>query len=112
MSSNGHPQNRRREAVWSQALLAFAAVFALLLIRTAPPDFPKLPSVHHTSINAVSSHDQRPRFDSDGLQWSAPVGHFLPLPPAAECAHLTPVTRLWSALQTKGFHYNRPPPVS
>ena len=112
MSSNVHPRNRRREAISTQAFLAFAALFALLVIRTAPPDFPRPPSLHHSSVNAVSSHDERPRFDSGGLQWSAPVGHFLPFPPAADYGHLNPVPQLWSALQSKGFHYNRPPPAS
>jgi hypothetical protein len=112
MSSNGHPRNRRREAIWTQAFLASAALFALLVFRTAPPDFPRPPSLHHSSVNAVSSHNQRPNFDSDGLQWSAPVGHFLPFPPAADYSHLTPLPQLWSALQSKGFHYNRPPPAS
>jgi len=112
MSLNGHPQNRRCEAVWSQALLAFAALFAVIIIRSAPSDFPEPPAFHHSSVSAVSSHDQRPRFDFEGLQWSAPLSLFLPFPPAAESAHLTPATQLWSALQTKGFHYNRPPPAS
>jgi hypothetical protein len=112
MSSNGHPRNRGREAISTQTFLAFAALFALLVIRTAPPDFPRLPSLHQSSVNTVSGHHERPRFDSDGLQWSAPVGHFLPFPPAADSAHLTPVPQLCSALQSKGFHYNRPPPAS
>src|SRR5450755_749522 len=109
MLIKGHPRSRRGD---SRAILAFAALFALLVIRTAPSDFPKPSSLHHSSINTVSSHDQRPNFDSEGLQWSAPVGHFLPFPPAAESAHLTPAPQRWSALQTKGFRYNRPPPAS
>jgi hypothetical protein len=112
MSLHRHPQNRGREAIWTQTFLALAALVALLVFRTAPPDFPNPPSLHHSSFNSVSSHDQRPRFDSGGLQWSAPVSHFLPFPPAAGSAHLTPVPQLWSALQSKGFHYNRPPPAS
>ena len=109
MSLNGHPWKRSRD---TRVILAFAALFALLVIRTAPPDFPKSSSLQHSSIKTVSSHDQRLHFDSEGLQWSAPVGHFLPFPPAAESAHLPPASQLWSALQTKGFHYNRPPPAS
>jgi hypothetical protein len=112
MSLNGHPRNCGRKAIWAQAFLAFAALFALLVIRNAPPHFPNPPSLHHSSFNSVSTHDQRPRFDSGGLQWSAPVSHFLPFPPAAESAHLTPIPQLWSVLQSKGFHYNRPPPAS
>src|ERR1700683_4368988 len=109
---NGHPLNLRRGAIWTQAFLAFAALFALLVIRSAPPDFPRPPSLHQSSFNSVTGHSERPRFDSSGLQWSAPVSRFLPFPPAAYSAHLTPVPQLWSALQSKGFHYNRPPPAS
>jgi hypothetical protein len=112
MSSNGHPRDHVRGVIWSQALFAFAALFALLVIRNIPPDFPNPPSLHHSSVTDVSNYGHRPHFDSDGLQWSAPVSHFLPIPPAAESAHLTPAPQLWSALQTKGFHYNRPPPAS
>jgi hypothetical protein len=108
---NGHPLNLRREAIFGQAFLAFAALFALLAIRSAPPNFPRT-SLQHSSVNAISSHDERPRFDSSGAQWSAPVGHFLPFPPAADSAHLAPVPQLCSALQSKGFRYNRPPPAS
>jgi hypothetical protein len=92
--------------------LAFAALFALLAIRSAPPDFPKPTSIRHSLFSAVSSHSERPRFDASGLQWSAPVDHFLPFPPVAGSAHLAPFPQLWSALQSKGFHYNRPPPAS
>ena len=109
MSLNGHPRSRSRD---TRAILACAALLSLLAIRTAPPDFPKPSSVQHSSIKTVSSQDQRPHFDSEGLQWSAPVGDFLPFPPAAESAHLIPTSQLWSSLQTKGFHYNRPPPAS
>jgi len=112
MSLNRHPRNAKRGTIWVQTFVASIALFALLVIRNAPPDFPKPSSLHHCSINAVSSHDQRPRFNAGGLEWSAPVSHFLSFPPAAESARLTPVSQLSSPLQTKGFHYNRPPPAS
>ena len=112
MSLNGNPRSIWRQAIGIQAIVACAALFALLAIRNVPPDFPQTPSLHHSSISAVSSHDQRPHFDSNGSQWSAPVSRFLQLPPTSDPAHLTPTRRLLSALQTKGFHYNRPPPVS
>lgn len=106
-----HPWNRGRKTIGTRVFLAFAALFALLVVRTATPNFTKPLSVHHSSVNTVSSHTQRPHFDSDGWQWSAPVGHFLPFPPVSESAHLTAASQPWSALQTKGFHYNRPPPA-
>lgn len=111
MSLNGHTRSRRREAISFQSTLAFAALFAFLVIRNAPPDFPRPPSAHHSLITVVSNHSHRPHFDSDGLQWSAPVKVFLPFPPAAVSAHFTSSSQLLSTLQTKGFHYNRPPPA-
>ena len=111
MSLNGRTRSRAHEAICIQALLAVAALLALLVIRIAPPHFTSQ-GLHHSSINAISSHDQRPHFDSDGSQWSAPVRHYLPFPPAAESTHLIPTSELCFALQTKGFHYNRPPPAS
>lgn len=112
MSLSEDTRGGRHEAIWIQAFLAFTALFALLVARNVPPEFPKLPSLHYSSVIAVSNHGQRPHFDSDGSQWSAPVSVFLPFPPAAESTHLGVTPQLLSALQTKGFHYNRPPPVS
>ena len=112
MSPREHPRSNRREAIWFQAVVAFATLFALLAIRNAPPDFLKLPSLHHSSISVVSNHTQRPHFDFDGLEWSPPVSVFLPFPPTAEPAHLTSCAQRLSPFETKGFHYNRPPPIS
>ena len=103
----------RRETVWPTAILAFVAVFALLVARIDPPEFSKAPSLHHSSVSAFSNHNNhRPRFDNGGLQWSAPARSFLHLPPAAVGAQFTTTSQLFSTLQTKGFHYNRPPPAS
>ena len=104
------PSNR--DVRWIRMIPALTAVFVLLVARHVPPEFPKTPSHHHSAVSAISKHDQRPRFDSVGSQWSTPVRGFLPFPPSAEATHAAPASQLWSALQTKGYHYNRPPPAS
>lgn len=100
------------------AILAVAGLFALLVARNVPPDFPTLGSLQQPStsalstISAVSSHDQRPRFDCNGLHWSVAAGEFLPFPPTARTHHLTSASEIFPASSIKGDHYNRPPPVA
>ena len=94
-----------------RALLALLALFSVLTARNVLPHFPGTPGAHST-VNADSHRDQRPRFDNSGMQWSAPAESFLSMPTAAESAHVTPAPQLFCTLQTKGFHFNRPPPIS
>jgi hypothetical protein len=109
-----NPRNARH----IHAILAVAAVFGLLVARNVPPEFREGQSLRHSSIrcastlSTASNHDQRPRFDFNGLGWSVPVEEFLPFPPTSFSAHLTSISQLFPALHTKGFHYNRPPPLS
>jgi len=93
-------------------MIALAAVFAFLAIRNVPPKFPQRPSIHHSSINAVFNHGHRPHFDSDRPQWSSPAKAFFPFSPAAESQDLNSASQGLSALRTKGFRYNRPPPLT
>jgi hypothetical protein len=109
MSLEQYSRSRRRSTICIRAFLAFTALFALLAARSVAPNFPQLLS-HHASISAASQHDQKPRFDCDGLQWVAPSGSFLLTPPAMETTSVRLESQLLSTLQTKGFHYNRPPP--
>lgn len=110
MSLERHFRSDRRAVVWSHVLLGAVALFAILAARSAPPDFVRIASAQ-SGISAVSDHDQRPRFDCDGLEWNTPVAVFrAPLP--VESARLGPPARLLLRFQPKGFHYNRPPPVS
>jgi len=98
------------------ALAGFCGLIgALVVARSVPPEFEKLASARTTissSEQGRSPHDQRPRFDNNGTQWIAPVSNFHQIPPQAGSAHLTPVVLLFYGRQAKGFHYNRPPPVS
>jgi hypothetical protein len=95
----------------TQAVLISVVLSGVLVARNIPPNFPTRPAAH-SAFSATSHHDQRPRFNHDGFQWNSPVDAFLPTPPAAESAELAPASQLFSILQTKGFHYNRPPPLS
>lgn len=94
-----------------RATVAIAALFAFLAIRNASPHFPRLPSLHHSAHNVPSNPGHRPHFDSERLQWSAPAGIFSPFPPVAISTQLIAFLQPPSKLQSKGFHYNRPPPA-
>ena len=111
MSREPHFRGSSHGTIRIRALLASAALFAILAARDVPPHFPQAQGVHST-ISTNSPHDQRPRFDNGGLDWSAPADSFLPVPPTAESSRVTPTPPLLSTLQTKGFHFNRPPPIS
>jgi hypothetical protein len=110
-----HSRDGRRRATSIYAVIGIAALFALLVARSIPPDFLQVVSLEHSNgvslISGVSSHDQRPRFDCDGLQWSTPVNEFLPFPPAEISSHLMSRTQMFVVFHVKGFHFNRPPPV-
>jgi hypothetical protein len=99
-----------RGSIWTRATLASIALLGILAARSVPTQFPRALGGHST-ISADSHHDQRPRFDHADSQWSAPANGFLPTPPAAKSTQLAPVPQLFSSLQTKGFRYNRPPPI-
>jgi hypothetical protein len=107
---------RNAGQIRTHAVLVVAGLFALLVARVLPPDFAKveapLSSINALStISAVSSHDQRPRFDCNGPHWNVPIREFLPFPPMAKARHLTSALEIFPALSVKGHHYNRPPPL-
>jgi hypothetical protein len=78
--------------------------------QNVPLEFPSA-AVRQCSISAGSTHAQTQRFDSDGLQWTTPVGAFVILESAGEVNwNLTQQPLL--AIQAKGFHFNRPPPTN
>jgi len=110
MSRERHSRYGGRRTVWVRALLASAAFFSVLAARNVPPHFPGLLDSHST-FSADSHHDQRPRFDNSGSQWSTPAELVLLAPPAADAEHLIPQPQSFSAHHSKGPHFNRPPPV-
>jgi hypothetical protein len=109
-SRNGGNQSRVR------ATLVLFGLFVFLAARNVPPEFTR-PCSLHAAIYADwnhhgSKHDQRPRFDNDGPQWSAPVGSVLLVPPTGESTQFAVGAEALCTRQAKGFHYNRPPPAS
>ena len=112
MSLERHFRYGSQRTIWIGTTFASLALFATLAARNALPHFPQRPRVQ-SSINAESHRDPRPRFDDNDSNWVAPA-ESLPqlLPPIAESAHLTPSPRRFAAIQTKGFHFNRPPPIN
>jgi hypothetical protein len=95
---------------WARIVLVIPVLSAILVARNIPPTFPTQPSVN-SAISASSHHDQRPRFDYDQALWSMPESTFLSVPPTIESARVTQVLQLAFSLKTKGYHYNRPPPL-
>jgi hypothetical protein len=91
-------------------VLAAVVLFAIFAARGVPPDFSQALNPHST-IAANSHHDQRPRFVDSAYQWGAPPATFQLTLPNAELAGLIVEPEVFSTIQTKGFHFNRPPPV-
>jgi hypothetical protein len=111
MSLVAHFRGDSYRRIWARVLLVSTTLFALLIARSRPPDIPRIASVQSV-ISAISHQDQRPRFAQHLSQWSTPTSCFLPLPPAAGARHLARTLHLFSTIQIKGIHYNRPPPIS
>ncbi len=109
MPAQVYPQRGVR--VWVHGMVAVVAIGALMAARNGPPNFPAQSSVHST-VSAVSNHNQRPHFDFDELRWSAPVRVFFTLPPASVTAQLASPSNLFPSIPAKGSHYKRPPPIS
>jgi hypothetical protein len=102
--------NRSQRPLIRRAVLAAVVLFAIFAARGIPPDFSQALNPHPT-IAANSHHDQRPRFDDSAYQWSAPPVTFQLTLPNAELAGLIREPEVFSTIQTKGFHFNRPPPI-
>lgn len=114
VSLTGHSGGgkRKEKAIWIRGMIALAAVFAFLVIRNSPPNFPQRLSIHQSSVTAVFNHGYRLHFDSDRLHWSSPAKTFFPFSPSARSQDLNSASQVLSALRTKGFRYNRPPPLT
>jgi hypothetical protein len=97
--------------VWITTVPALV-VFSLLVAENVRVEFPQPPSVTQYSIRAGSAHCQPQRFCPDGVQWTAPVGAFVILPTGGGSASGNFIQQLFRAMQTKGYRFNRPPPVN
>ncbi|MGC2451128.1 MAG: hypothetical protein WA477_26020 [Candidatus Sulfotelmatobacter sp.] len=87
-----------------------SALAGLLVARSGPLRLSALPSGHSAVTHL--SHDQRPRFDNTGSQWSIPIASFVGTPPLAIHAGVILARALDDPFRTEGAHYNRPPPCS
>lgn len=99
------------QIVWVQTLIVAAAASGLLVARSVPTEFATAATTHSV-VSLHSSHDQRPRFDNAGSQWSIPIATFAGTPPASERDGANPSTALVVPYRIKGAHYTRPPPIS
>jgi hypothetical protein len=111
MSHNRKIHRRMFGTVWVATVPALLVLSSLLVAQNVPLEFPRTPSVRQCSISAGSIHGQTQRFESDGMQWIAPVGAFV-IVPFTEGANWALTQQPLPAIQTKGFHFNRPPPTS
>lgn len=103
-------KNRSQRPVIHRAVLAAVVLFAIFAARGVPPDFSQALNLQST-IAADSHDDQRPRFDDSAYQWSAQPATFQLALPNAGLAGLVAGPEVFSTIQAKGFHFNRPPPV-
>jgi hypothetical protein len=110
MSSHSHTRRDGTGIHWVQGFLGVAVLLALLVARSVPPEFPSATN-SASSIHAVSSHDQRPRFNCDATKWSLPTRSFQPLRSSGTSSLIRPESPLFSSLQATGIHYKRPPPA-
>jgi hypothetical protein len=101
--------NRDRWIKYAHALIVCAAASALFLARNSAPHFPRPHSVQTVRVDA--HHDQRPRFDT-GSRCCWAKRAFVVWPPTELRAHFTPPTEFLLSFETRGAHYNRPPPHS
>jgi hypothetical protein len=106
-----HLWDGSRGQTWIRLAFACAAVFAVLAARSVPPHFPDAFG-GRSSFSIDSHHDQRPRFDDSGSKWVGPAEISLPFPAGVESVHPVASSRPFASFYIKGFHYNRPPPLS
>jgi hypothetical protein len=96
--------------MWIRMVVVFAALSGLLVARSAPTRLSGAFS-GHTAVTH-SSHDQRPRFDNGGSQWSVPIATFGETDPPTVRSGVSLATALDVPFHTEGAQYNRPPPRS
>lgn len=96
--------------VWVTMIPVLLVLSSLVIAQNVSPELLG-PVARQSSISAGSIHCQTKRFDSDAVQWIAPVGVFGFLP-SGWGANWALTRQLLPAIQTKGFHFNRPPPTS
>jgi hypothetical protein len=101
---------RTRTIHWIESVLTVASLFSLLAVRYAPPELSALNTAQGSVCNALS-HDLKPKFNCDVEDWTLPVRVVLMLPTITESLKLPLAPRFASRPHTKGFRYDRPPPI-
>jgi hypothetical protein len=96
---------------WLPTVPAVVVLSSLLVAQNVPLKFPPAASVRQCSNSAASAQCQTQRFDSDGLRWIAPAAAFVALL-SAGMVNWNSVQQLLPTIQTKGLHFNRPPPTN
>ncbi len=97
--------------VWIAAVPVVIVLSSLLVAQNVPVKFPPAASVRQCSIRAGTHQCRTQRFDSDGVQWTVPVDAPAILLSTGR-ANWTFAQKLLPAIQIKGFHFNRPPPIN
>lgn len=96
---------------WTRALLAFLAVSAVFVARSLPTKFPGVPT--ERSVQAAhAAHDQRPRFDNEGPQWTVPITSSVQAPLPRVTSRVLPAVAPVASWVAKGAHCTRPPPTA
>jgi len=94
------------------ALIGIVAV-TLLFTCSASPSFSQASSSLQSTVKSERTHAKRQCMDDDaGLQSSVPTQAFQTSPPPTSFSRLALADKPFLPLQSKGFHYNRPPPLS
>ena len=89
------------------ATLALFAIVVLCLARVASVAVAS-PSGPAAVVAARGAH--RLCFDHDGLEWIGPSSSFAIHLPEIVAVQKPPILDAWSAFETNGVHYDRPPP--
>jgi hypothetical protein len=112
MLHNRHFRKRSCCFPWSAALVCIVAL-TLLLARTASPSFSQTSSPLQSTAKCETTHAKRQCLDhDDGFQASLPTQAFKTSPPPISFSQLALANEPPPPLQSKGFRYNRPPPLS
>lgn len=101
--------NTRTRTAW--VVLLSVAIFPVLAARSTPPVF-RSASSHHSAIQSVENHDQRPRFECTTIHWDIPAVEFQLNFLAVEPFQASAVSQFLPVLDREGSHFNRPPPLA
>lgn len=101
----------RKSVSLIQAAVVYTALFSLLLGRAVPANFPPQASLR-ASVRCSSPDHQRSCFEREGSRWAMLSSSFLPCALQSSSVKTSPSFDPLLPRSTKGFHYNRPPPLA